>query len=187
MATNASKSTIVKRVFGAQAASAENLNILTDVDKIYGRSTALDVSNKAQTVNMNKKINDFATKILNKIKAAAEAGKTVAYYELTDTDKDSSDMRSAIKTVMYILNNTEEKVDAEETKILDPNDPTNKNGIPYKINNKIAKDKDLFGYSIKAQKKINDKYTSTTNSDSIINIDRWGSKDVDRFVISWGE
>ena len=43
----------------------------------------------------------------------------------------------------------------------------------------------IFGYIIKAQKKIDGKYPSTSVADSIIATDKWNTKDVDRFVISW--
>ena len=188
MATNASKSTIVKLAFGARSVETEDQNILADIEKIYSRSKALEVSQKANQESSNRRVHDYATNILTKIKAAAEAGNTVAYYELTKEDKDSGDRRNSLRQVMWILNNTTEQIDADKTYIENPEykaDKTKPKKIEYKVNGEVIPDSKIFGYSIKAQKKIDGKYPSTSVADSIIATDKWNTKDVDRFVISW--
>lgn len=187
--TSITKSTAVKRGFGATPATPENLNILTGVDQILSRKKALQKAEEAILKNETDRITEYAAAIHHKINTAAGKGDTVIYYELTETDKNSADRRKCLRDVMRILNNEDDSIDAKQTLIKNPQytqDPNNQSlGIPYTVDGKIQKDTDLFGYSIKAQKKINGKFTSTTVVESIIEKDKWHTKDVDRFVISW--
>ena len=187
--TSMTKSTAVKYGFGATLVTKENLNILDNVDKILSREKAFQQAEEAALKNETQRITEYATTICNKIKSAVGKGDTVAYYELTETDKNNADRRVSLRDVMRILNNEDDSIDAKQTLIKNPQytqDPNNQSlGIPYTVDGKIQKDTDLFGYSIKAQKKINGKFTSTTVVESIIEKDKWHTKDVDRFVISW--